>query len=127
MRPDSIVLWITTTIAVVTAGTAIWQNWRKPKLDAAQAAKLVIDADVVKTEIERAAKALNASRDLRVLDLEKWADKMRPTLWDIKVRDEILIDLIRAAYVKLGMPVPDIPAFPLIPDFPPPRSFDAVG
>lgn len=115
------VLICTTLLAVATAIGAIVRDRRKPLLDAAQAASALVNSDAVKTEIERTSKALNANRDLRVLDLEKWADKMRPCIWAIKERDDVICNALRQAYTRLELPMPSLPPFPEIPEFPEPR------
>ncbi len=101
-------------------GTLFYKR-RQPELDQATAVHQLVTSDAVKTEIERSSRALNAARDLRVLDLEKWADQMRPVIWKIKGRDDVMCDLIKGAYVKLALPAPTIPEFPEIPEFPAPR------
>lgn len=116
------VLVTTTAIAVLTALAAVIRDRKTPVLQQAQADGAVIDSQMVKAEVKRANNALNVERDLRVLDLEKWADRMRPTIYKIKERDDVMCTLIKDAYVRLNLPVPVIPEFPEVPEFPPPRA-----
>ena len=116
--------WIPAGVAVFSAAAAllaVFYKRKQPMLDEATAAHQLVSSDAVKTEIERSSRELNAARDLRVLDLEKWADRMRPVIWKIKARDDVMCDLIKGAYSKLTLPVPVIPDFPVIPEFPAPR------
>lgn len=111
----------TTLLAIAVAVAAIIRNRRQPQLNAAQTVSALVSSDAVKAEIERTTKALNANRDLRVLDLEIWADHMRPCIRSIQARDDVMCDALRVAYTRLELPMPDLPAFPEIPEFPPPR------
>jgi hypothetical protein len=108
-------------LSALAAIGSLFYKRRQPELDEATIEHTLVNSDAVKTEIERESRKLNADRDLRVIDLEVWADKMRPALYAVKRRDDVLCDLIRTAYDKLALPVPVIPAFPEIPEFPPPR------
>lgn len=111
----------TTLISVIGGIVAIYYKRRQPELDTATAAHQLISSDAVRIEIERSSRVLNDARDRRVLDLEEWADKMRPVLWQVKGRDDVMCDLIKRAYQQLNMDVPYIPPFPEIPEFPAPR------
>jgi histidinol dehydrogenase len=108
-------------LSALGAMGAVFYKRRQPELDEATAAHQLVSSDAVKTEIERASRELNAARDMRVLDLEKWADKMRPVLWKIKDRDDVMCEMVRTAYARLGLSPPHIPDFPEVPEFPPPR------
>lgn len=121
MSITEIALGITAIGGLLVGIAALIYQRKQPELNQAQAASELINSESVKTEIARSNNALNAARDLRILDLEKWADNMRPTIWKIKVRDDAMCTLIKGAYTKLELPVPDIPEFPEIPEFPPPR------
>lgn len=117
--------WIsiaTAATAVLIAIAAVVRDRKTPVLTQAQADGVRIDAEAVKAEVKRANTALNVGRDLRILDLEKWADRMRPTIYRIKERDDVMCTLIKSAYAHMEMPIPDIPPFPEVPEFPPPRS-----
>lgn len=120
--------WIPLAVSIMTAVgaiVAIWYKRKQPVLDEAAAAHQLVSGDAVKNEIERTSKLfnarLNAARDLRLSDLEIWADKLRPVIWSIKDRDDAMCDALKVAYERLQMEMPDIPAFPEIPPFPPPR------
>jgi len=121
MSLNEVVLAITAFGALITAIAALVYNRRKPELDAAQAANALVNSDAVKTEIERSSKALNANRDLRVLDLEKWADKMRPWVWDVRTTFDAMCALMREDRAALGLDMPDLKLSDP-PEFPPPRS-----
>lgn len=108
-------------LSAVGALGAVFYKRRQPELDQATAAHQLVSSDAVKTEIERSSRALNAARDLRVLDLENWADEMRPWVYGVRTRDDMMCDLIKKAYEKLQMPIPDIPELPDTPKFPEPR------
>lgn len=112
---------VVSVLSVISALVAVFYKRKQPELDHATAAHQLVSSDAVKAEIERSSRALNASRDLRVLDLERWADEMRPVIWKIKDRDDIMCEMITQAYVRLGMEAPAIPPFPEVPEFPPPR------
>jgi hypothetical protein len=120
-------MWTEVLLAAAAIGSplaafaAVYYKRRQPELDQATAAHQLISSDAVKAEIERSSRELNAARDLRVLDLEKWADKMRPVIWKIKARDDVMGELIKGAYAQLTLPAPMIPEFPEIPEFPAPR------
>lgn len=121
MSLNEIVLAITAIGALITAVAALVYNRRKPDLDAAQAASALVNSDAVKTEIQRTSNALNAARDLRVLDLEKWADKMRPWVWEVRTTFDAMCALMREDRSVLGLEMPDLKLSDP-PDFPPPRA-----
>lgn len=120
MSLNETVLVATTLLAVATAIAAIVKDRRKPELDAAQAASALVNSDAVKAEIQRTSNALNAARDLRVLDLEKWADKMRPWVWEVRTTFDTMCALMREDRAALGLDMPDL-HLSEPPEFPPPR------
>lgn len=102
-------------VAIVGAVAAFWQNRKKVVLDGAQ-------AEAVAIQVRKTNNELNASRDLRTLDLELWGDRMRPVIWQIKGRDDAMCAVIEQQSLALGLPHPEIPPFPEIPEFPKPRT-----
>jgi len=110
MTLSDVALYVVPTLAVLLSGAtlavSIWRDRNKPPLDEA----------TVKDLNNR----LNARRDKRVLDLENWADKLRPYLRGVKVRDDMMCDLIREAYTKLGLPMPEIAPLADPPEMPQP-------
>lgn len=121
MSITEVTLGITAAGALLTAIAALVYNRKQPVLTAAQAASELVNSDAVKLEIARSSKALNAERDLRILDVERWGDRMRPVIVKIRERDDVMCSLIKAAYVEMKLPIPDIPEFPELPEFPAPR------
>lgn len=107
-------LVITPVLAIAGAAWAIIRDRRKPSIDGGTAKQIGL-------QVERITRDLNAARDLRVLDLEKWADKMRPVIWKIKDRDDVMCSIIKALAWDLERKIPNIPDFPDIPEFPEPR------
>jgi hypothetical protein len=94
----------------------------KPGLDLAQTSQAVAGSDQVRVEIERQSRALNASRDLWNIQLENWADKMRPAMRTRDDRIEILTDLVREDHAALSKPMPELPALEPWPEFPKPQA-----
>jgi hypothetical protein len=116
------VLVITTTLAVLTAAAAVIRDRKAPVLAQAQADGAIIDAEAVKAEVIRANRDLNVQRDLRILDLERWGDKMRYWVTAVMVRDDVLCRSIREDRAALNLPAPDFPPLPDPPEFPLPRT-----
>lgn len=108
-------------ISAIGAVGAVFYKRRQPELDQATAAHQLVSSDAVKTEIEKSSRELNAARDLRVLDLEKWADRMRPWVWEVRTTFDRMCGLMREDRAALGL---DMPALTLSepPEFPPPRT-----
>lgn len=111
---------LTEVALILTAGGSlaltVWtivKERRKPQLDEAQ-------TRAVQVEVARSSAELNASRDLRVLDLEQWADKMKP--WTREVRDkfEMVCELLKEERWAVGKSMPEI-HLPPPPEPPPPR------
>lgn len=109
-------------IAIAGAFAGIVRDRRKPALDEAQATSALVNSDSVKAQIKRMSDESNIRRDLRILDLEQWADLMRPWASRAKERDDICFDLIREDRKRLGLDMPYIPELPPVPTFPPPRA-----
>lgn len=110
--------------AVVAIGVAIAgavKDRRKPVLDAAQAESAIVNSDSVKQQIKRMSDESNMRRDLRILDLEQWGDRVRPYLRIVAQRFDELCDLIREDREKLDLPMPNIEPLPPAPEMPPPR------
>lgn len=117
--------WIsiaTAATAIVIAGAGVLRDRKTPVLQQAQADGAVIDAEAVKAEVKRANNELNVQRDLRILDLERWGDRMRPWTSAVKARDDVMCDLIREDRRALNLPMPEIAPLPDAPEFPPPRA-----
>jgi hypothetical protein len=111
-------------LSAVGAIGSVFYKRRQPELDEATAAHQLVSSDAVKTEIERSSRELNAARDLRVLDLEKWADKMRPWVWEVRTTFDRMCVLMREDRVALGLEMPDL-KLSEPPEFPPPRPAGA--
>lgn len=109
------------TVAVLVAIAGVIANRRKPALDEAQATSALVNSDSVKVQIKRMSDESNIRRDLRILDLEQWADLMRPWASRAKERDDMVFELIREDRKRMGLDMPFIPALPPVPAFPPPR------
>lgn len=122
MSLNEYVLIGTTLLAVVTTVGAVVRDRRRPALDQAQAASTLINSDAVKNEITRTSNALNANRDLRVLDLEVWADKMRPWTYAVREKYEIMYEMVRETRWAESKTMPDDMHLPEPPPFPPPRN-----
>lgn len=120
MSLSEILLATAATLSAAGAIGATFYKRRQPILDEATAAHQLINSEAVKTEIERSSKELNAARDLRVLDLEKWADKMRPWIWEVRAKFDTICNLMREDRKALGL---DMPILELSdpPEFPAPR------
>jgi hypothetical protein len=108
-------------LSALGAVGAVFYKRHQPELDRAAAAHELVNSKAVQTEIERSSRLLNAYRDQRTLDLELWGEQMRPVMYQIKSRDDVLSTLIKDAYARLGLAVPQIPPFPDLPVFPAPR------
>lgn len=108
-------------VAIVGAVTAFVQNRRKPQLDSAQADAVAAQVKKTNAEINRDRDELNLHRDRRVLDLEKWADKMRPAMWARDTRIDLLTRLVIEDHEALDKPVPEMEPLPMWPEFPEPR------
>jgi adenylate kinase len=111
----------TAVLAVAVAVAGIVRDRRKPELDAAQAESAIVNSSSVKQQIKRMSDESNMRRDLRILDLENWADLMRPWASRAKERDDLIFDTIREDRRRLGLEMPHFPALPPVPAFPPPR------
>lgn len=120
MSLSEILLASAAILSSLGAVGAVFYKRRQPELDNATAAHQLVSSNAVKTEIERASRQLNAQRDLRVLDLETWADLMRP--WTREVRDKFdrLFEMLRDERWSAGKDMPEI-HLPDPPEFPPPR------
>lgn len=121
MSTSELLLSGTSIISCVGAVILTINNRRKPVLDTATAQKAFVDSDAVKQEIKRMSEESNIRRDLRILDLENWGEDMRPWVFAIKERNDVLYALIREDRKMLGLDMPDIPPLPPTPIFPPPR------
>ena len=120
MGLDNVVLTVTTTLAIVTAIAAVVKDRRKPVLDEAQAQQAIVNSDAVKAEIRRMSEMSNLQRDLRILDLERWGDEMRPWASSVVHEFEKLCELMREDREALGLEMPEI-HIQRPPPFPPPR------
>lgn len=108
-------------VSVLAVVAGIIRDRRKPDLDQAQATSALVNSDSVKQQIKRMSDESNARRDLRILDLEEWADAMRPWASDAQAKFAMLAEMIRAELWDRGRPMPDIDLLPP-PKFPPPRA-----
>lgn len=108
-------------IAIVGAAAAILRDRKKPDLDEAQAKSALVNSDSVKQQIRKMSDESNARRDLRVLDLEEWADKMRPWTYQVRDRYERLQELVKDMLWAEGKKMPEDMGLPEPPPFPPPR------
>lgn len=120
MTSTEIGLWITTVVAVIGAVWAIIRERNKPELDAAQAQNALVNSDSVKATIQKMSDESNMVRDIRILDLEKWGDKMRPWMREVRDKFDQLCDLLRQELSANGRDMPDI-HLSEPPEFPPPR------
>ena len=107
-------------VSVLAVIAGIVRDRRKPDLDQAQATSALVNSDSVKQQIKRMSDESNARRDLRILDLEEWADLMRPWASDAQAKFAMLAEMIRAELWDKGKRMPDIELMPP-PKFPPPR------
>lgn len=114
MQIDQLVTIAATSGAIIASIAAVVQSRRKPKLDDA-------NIDQIKRTVAKADKELNLARDLRILDLERWGDAMRPWASAVAYRDDQMIDLIREDRERCKLPMPEIPPLPPMPEFPVPR------
>ena len=108
-------------VSVLAVIAGIVRDRRKPDLDQAQATSALVNSDSVKQQIKRMSDESNARRDLRILDLEEWADVIRPWASRVKERDDIIFETIREDRRRLGLEMPYIPPLPPVPPFPRPR------
>jgi hypothetical protein len=99
----------------------IWRDRRKPTLDLAQAQQTIASSAQVKATIQRMSDETNAARDLRIWDLEQYADKMRPWVRLVVERFDQVRDLMRWEFESNGRVVPFIEDIPPPPELPPPR------
>jgi hypothetical protein len=105
-------------VAIIGAAAAFWSNRKKPVLDA-------VSAEQISVQVKKDNNSLNLARDRRVLDLERWADAMRPAMRSRDDRLDVLSRLIAEDHVALGRPVPELPPLPPWPEFPEPRPLPA--
>lgn len=120
MQLSEWVLTATTVTSVLVAAAGVIRERRKPALDTATAAKTNVDADSVQLQIKKMSEERDYRRDIRILDLERWADLARPwmstkveqcsRLWQMMIEDRS----------ELGKPMPDM-TFPPPPEYPDPR------
>lgn len=125
MPIDRIVLITVTLLSIATAVAAMIRDRKVPELTVAQATASLVSSDQVKAEIKRMSEQSNMSRDLRILDLENWGDKIRPFLSKVVARDNMLLTLIREDRVRCNLPMPDIAPLEEPPPFPEPRPMPA--
>lgn len=114
-------LLVTTAIAVVTAVAAVFRDRKKPVLDEAQAESALVNSESVKMQIKKMSDESNIRRDLRILDLEKWADAAAPWMSLAIDRFNLICRLLREDREKLGLPMPEID-LPPAPERPAPRA-----
>ena len=132
MQISDVALWVTTGTALLVAVGGLFQQWRTmrdsagtPKLTEAQTDTQVVTAEQMKNEIKRQTQEGNIWRDLRILDLERWGDAMRPYLSARDRREDQMLELIREDRARCGLPMPEIAPLPPAPPYPEPRPLPA--
>jgi hypothetical protein len=118
---SELILWITTGLALLVGLAGIIKDRRTPELNQAQATSALADSDQVKAEIKRLSEQSNMARDLRILDLEKWGDAMRPWASSVMRRDNQMLELIKEDRVRCNLPMPELEPLMPYPEFPAPR------
>lgn len=99
---------------IVPIGSLIYMVIYTRRKDSAQ-------TDEVKQTIRKMSDETNASRDLRIWDLEKWSDLMRPWARAVLARVDTLCDLLDAELNAQGKQLPPMDPLPPMPEPPPPR------
>ena len=110
-------------IAAIVALAGAWHSRRKADLDEAQATNALVNSDSVKAQIRRMSDESNLRRDTRILDIEAWADEMRPWASEVQESYAVLVELAVSVLWDRGESLPDtVPRrLPPPPKFPPPR------
>lgn len=121
MTITEVLLAIPAIGGLATGAAALIYNRKTPVLTQAQADSELVDIEAVRLEIARSSQALQAERDLRNLDIERWGDRIRPVLMRFRERDDIMARILVEWSALLGLPIPEIPSLPDVPEFPPPR------
>lgn len=121
MTPDNIALWIGIAIAITGSVAALVKDWRKPSIDKATTDRLKTEVQAANMELNLDRDRLNAHRDRRVLDLERWADQIRPVMWARDQRIEMLTRMVIEDHAALEKTCPPLPPMPEWPPFPEPR------
>lgn len=118
---DNIALWIGIAIAITGSIAGLVKDWKKPSIDKATTEKLKTEVQAANMELNLDRDRLNAWRDRRVLDLERWADQIRPVMWARDQRIDLLTRLVIEDHEALQKTCPPLPPMPEWPPFPEPR------
>lgn len=115
-------------VAILVSIAGVIRERRKPALDAAQANSALVNSDAVKQQIKKMSDESNVRRDLRILDLEEWADAMRPWSSEVQAYYAMLVDIVKAEMWEAGhreLPGGLPTTLPAPPEFPKPRPLGA--